>query len=74
MRLSCHASPASAASAAPLIDTAVTLAQHSSTLARPASLTKIAAVRGEKNNAKAIAPARRLSTAAGLSAAAARAS
>jgi len=72
MRLTCHGSPARAASAAPLIDTAVTLAQHSSTPATPASLTKIAAVRGEKNSAKAIAPARRLWTAARLSAAAAR--
>ena len=74
MRLSCHGSPAREASAAPLIDTAVTLAQHSPTPATLASLAKMAAVRGEKNSAKAIAPARKLSTAAGLSAAAARAS
>ena len=74
MRLSCHRSPASAASAAPLIDSAVTFAQHWSTPATPASLAKIAAVRGEKNSAKVTAPARKLSTAAGLSAAAARAS
>ena len=73
MRLSRHGSPARAASAPALIDSAVTVAQHSVTAATLASLVKIAAVRGEKNNAKATVPARKLSTAAGLSAAAARA-
>src|ERR1700736_2386058 len=74
MRLSRHGRLARAASAPALIDSAVTLAQHLVTPATPASLAKIAAVRGEKNSAKAMAPAHKLSTAAGLSAAAARAS
>ena len=71
MRLSCHGRLARAPSAAPLIATAVTLAQHPPTPATAASLAKIAAVRGEKNSAKAIVPARKLSTAVGLSAVAA---
>jgi predicted transcriptional regulator len=74
MRLSRHGRLARASSAAALIDSAITLAQHSVTPATSASLAKIAAVRGEKNNAKAIVPARKLSAAAELNAAAARAS
>src|SRR5207237_715134 len=65
MCLSRHGSPARATSVALLIDSAVILAQHSVIPATSASLAKIAAVRGEKNRAMAIAPARKLSTGAG---------
>src|SRR6516165_7920341 len=58
-RRSRHGKSARTASAVALIDSGVIVRQHAATPALFASFTKIAAVRGEKNSAKSIAPQRK---------------